>query len=1110
MEIESGRFRRWVGTGWLALLIALGGCGSGHNTPAYDTDTIAANNRGVALMGQFDFDAARQVFAALVEQHADDADIQVNLAIAVLNRQQEGDETTSMGILDGVLVQNPGHLRAKYVRGLLSLHGGDSQAAFDDFLAVVKADPGDPEAAYYVGQSLMQLENHEEALVWFDRAVEGDPYLRSAYYRAFQALQRLGRMDEAEGFIERFQALDGNPRARLMEFKYTKMGRMAEVAVIGSVPTEGSPKPDGLIFESVSPIASGAFDLKTMGAARVPNTTACDLNGDGGLDLFVAGAKVEAAVGSNMVLLASDTGHVVAADHPLARVGNVNTALWGDVDNDGLNDVYLCRRGPNQLWMQTAPGEWSPAADGTGVGGGDLDTVDGALFDADHDGDLDIFLVQSDGDNDLLNNNRDGSFRSLGVDRGLTGGGRASRAVVVKDLDGDLDADLIVLNREPPHHVYENRLLWDYVPATGWDSFVAADVRAAVAGDVDADGSVELYTLNGGGAVDVWVEAENDVWSASQLVAETAGVSGPDRLEISDADGDGVLDLLLSGEAGWTLLSAVDGRVMASDEEAFATAGFFALDPNRGPSIVGFLQGTGPVAWQPGTGRFSFAAIRLSGLDDDANSMRTNASGIGTRVVARVGSRWTVMDTYRSQSGPGQSLQPVLIGLGGMPAVDFVALDWSDAVFQTEIGLAPDGVRTIVETQRQMSSCPVLFGWDGEHFEFVTDFLGVGGMGYAVGPGEYAEPRPWENVLLPQGSIRPRDGRILLKLTEPMEEAAYIDAVRMVAYDLPPEWHMTLDERMHILGAPPTGRPVVYRTIAAPAQAYNERGEDVTDAMAAVDRVAAPVGELDRRFIGRLRGEHILTLEFEGAINWLGRRLVLIADGWVEYPYSSTSFAAWQADADYRAPTLEARGADGRWTVVLEQFGYPAGMPRQISVPLPRLPAGTKALRLRSNQEIYWDRVIVVAAEVTEEIIRHGLELRSAVVEQVGFARRTTGSERLPHYDFDHRVPLWDTRVQPGFYTEFGDATELAATADDALVIFGPGEGLYLEFEAPAEEPPQGWTRVYILETEGWCKDMDLYTKDGGVLAPVPVAGRATSSTAMLMSAYNTRFVAGR
>ncbi len=194
-----------------------------------------------------------------------------------------------------------------------------------------------------------------------------------------------------------------------------------------------------------------------------------------------------------------------------------------------------------------------------------------------------------------------------------------------------------------------------------------------------------------------------------------------------------------------------------------------ASDDDRASRPPGFSPWSRPVGHRSSVGRqrparsrgrrgrvgSALSAIEFSGLEDGANSMRTNASGIGTRLAARVGPRWTVLDTYRANSGPGQSLQPVLIGLGGAPAVDFVAIDWSDAVFQTEMALAPEGVHTIVETQRQMSSCPVLFAWDGERFAFVTDFLGVGGMGYAVGPGEYAEPRPWENLLLPQGSIQP-------------------------------------------------------------------------------------------------------------------------------------------------------------------------------------------------------------------------------------------------------------------------------------------------------------------------------------------------------------------
>ena len=531
------------------------------------------------------------------------------------------------------------------------------------------------------------------------------------------------------------------------------------------------------------------------------------------------------------------------------------------------------------------------------------------------------------------------------------------------------------------------------------------------------------------------------------------------------------------------------------------------LGGGRGPAVVGALRDGAPLIWHPGPGRQEFVTLSFSGREDPGQSMRSNASGIGTKVAVRVDSRWTVLSTFRSTSGPGQSLQPVAVGLGGAPRIDFVALDWSDGVFQSEIDLEPRGLRTITETQRQLSSCPVLFAFDGERFEFVSDLLGVGGLGYLVAPGEYASPRPRESFLLPPGMLQPRAGRYELKLTEPMEEACYLDTARLILLDLPPGWKMTLDERMAILGPQPTGRPIFYRSEVRPVRAFNDRAQDVTSLIAEAEGNAAPVGGLDRRFIGRLEGDHVLTLVFERPLDADGRQPVLVADGWVEYPYSQTMFAAWQAGADYRAPTIEALGADGNWRVVLEQFGYPAGMPRQMSVPLTGLPAGTTRLRITTNQEIYWDRLLVVFAEPAPPLRRRALDLRSARLSRTGFARRTTGPQRRPFYDYGERSPFWDTRYQAGFYTEMGPVDELVTAADDAVAIFGPGEEIHLEFEA-AGAPPEGWTRRFVFEARGWCKDMDLYTAGGQTIEPLP--GSASPTAAGLHERYNTRYESGR
>ena len=284
--------------------------------------------------------------------------------------------------------------------------------------------------------------------------------------------------------------------------------------------------------------------------------------------------------------------------------------------------------------------------------------------------------------------------------------------------------------------------------------------------------------------------------------------------------------------------------------------------------------------------------------------MRSNTSGIGARGVARIGNRWTPLPEWRQTSGPGQSLQPHAIGIGRAESVDFVRLLWPDGVSQTELDLQPGSLHTVAEAQRQSGSCPLVFVWNGSSYRFVADILGAGGIGFNLGRGEYHEPRPFENLLLPLGLPAPKDGRFVVKLGEPMEEICYIDAVRLVSYDLPPGWQMTLDERF--AGSPPL--PTAPRSSSRelmPNCALNERAEDITPVICAADGRAAPLSRTDRRFVG-LSKPHSVTLEFDRPLDELDNP-VLIMDGWVEYAYSQTAFAAWQAGIEYVEPSVQAR-----------------------------------------------------------------------------------------------------------------------------------------------------------------------------------------------------------
>nr|VFJ93590.1 MAG: Tetratricopeptide repeat-containing protein [Candidatus Kentron sp. H]VFJ94196.1 MAG: Tetratricopeptide repeat-containing protein [Candidatus Kentron sp. H]VFK00875.1 MAG: Tetratricopeptide repeat-containing protein [Candidatus Kentron sp. H] len=1135
--------------------------------PALNPETIAANNRAVGLMGRFEYAAAFDIFAKLAKEQPHWPDARINLAIATLNRQQEGDEAAALALADRVLARHPGHLRAHYIAGLLRLYRASPAQALEHFAQVAEGDPNDAHAAYYLGQCLARQSEPEKALAAYRRALALDPYLRSAAYGAFQILQRLGRRDEARGLIEQYQRLAANPRAKLAEFKYTRMGPKAEALAVGApAGKQTTPRPHGPIFADKRPLPvveeTGSLSLGYPGDGTRPvSITVMDLQSDGLPDLFVAGGGDSA---SSLLLMGTPDGRFAPRkDHPLTRVPHVNAVLWGDFDNDGRPDAYLCRRGPNQLWRNQGQGVWRDVTAATDTWNGTFDTVDGAFFDADHDGDLDLFLVNEDGPNGLLYNNRDGTFRT--ADIGGTNREPAamtdSVTVIPADLDRDRDTDIIVLNRAPPHGVYINDRLWAYHAAPEFAAFQSVPALAATVGNVDSDGLPEIYTLTPQGALIRWSRDERGrgiVPTPLAIIDKNAHKKANKKIDwaqmaLFDAEGDGVLDLLIATPAGWSVIRVPERPKDARGEETLFTATGsllgvtpLLLDPGKGFGMVGLSAGdeaascamnTQPdeppcaalVHWPAGSGRHPYLALTFSGMEEAAKSMRSNASGIGSRISARAGTRWTIAENFRGHSGPGQGLQPMPIGLGGAGRLDFVTVDWSDGVLQTELDLEAGRRHHITETQRQLSSCPVLFAWDGKKYAFITDFLGVGGLGYAIAPGEYSTPRPWENLLLPS-DVRPRQGHYALKLTEPMEEAAYLDAVGLTAYDLPPGWRMALDERMGLQSPEPTGAPVFYRREILPEKAVNERGETVTAAVTRADGRAAPVGPLDRRFIGRLAHEHILTLTFPPVtpppsssprgLPGSGVRddknnsqdpPVLIIDGWVEYPYSQTMFAAWQADAAWEAPTIEVRvgntGSDDKWRPLLTRFGYPAGMPRRMSVPLKGLPKGATALRIRTNQEIYWDRIAIAFPEPLPHLKRHTLPLASARLGIVGFPKRTDGPQRHPRFDYNQRRPFWDTRPMAGFYTKSGPVHELLAQVDDALAIFGAGEEIHVEFTAPSGPPPPGWRRHLVLETHGWTKDRDFFTRDGETIGPLPESGRAGERRAELHARYNTRAV---
>jgi hypothetical protein len=268
-------------------------------------------------------------------------------------------------------------------------------------------------------------------------------------------------------------------------------------------------------------------------------------------------------------------------DHWLTRIESrmgIDIGGWqglavGDVNDDGLDDVYLTQPGglPNRLYIQNPDGTATERAVAAGVAW--LDSSHAALMvDMDNDLDQDLLVAVSNGVLFMANDGQ-GKFRLTAAQ--LTPAAIPySLAAADYDVDGDLDVYVCCYNprqginrhllfaRPVPYHDANNGgpnvlLQNDATPPTGPWQFRYATHQAgmdhnnqkfsyaAAWEDYDNDGDLDLYVANDFGRNNLY---RND-GGRFRDVADTAKVDdiGPGMSACwGDYDNDGWMDLYVS------------------------------------------------------------------------------------------------------------------------------------------------------------------------------------------------------------------------------------------------------------------------------------------------------------------------------------------------------------------------------------------------------------------------------------------------------------------------------------------------------------------------------------------------------------------------------------
>jgi hypothetical protein len=224
--------------------------------------------------------------------------------------------------------------------------------------------------------------------------------------------------------------------------------------------------------------------------------------------------------------------------------------------------------------------------------------------------------------------------------------------------------------------------------------------------------------------------------------------------------------------------------------------------------------------------------------------------------------------------------------------------------------------------------------------------------------------------------------------------------------------------------------------------------------------------------------------------------LRLLLHGFIEYFSASSMYAAWQSNLQPMPPYVEAQLPDGSWKRVINEMGFPAGLPRTIVVDLTgKLPPGTRRIRLTTNLQIYWDQALIDnGPEAPQSVRQTELPLASAQLAFRGYPEQIDG--KTPGdltYNYEHISQTGPFTRSRGSYTRYGEVTPLLKRVDESFVIFGSGEDIDVEFSA-ASLPPLavGWKRDYFFYANGFVKDMDFYEASPFTVADMPFHGMST------------------
>ncbi|MGH9753024.1 MAG: FG-GAP-like repeat-containing protein, partial [Blastocatellia bacterium] len=708
------------------------------------------NNTGVASMEQYKHEDAVKQFKQALERDPNFAVARINLALAhfYLNDSRAAVEEARAG---AKLAPDSPH--AHYALAAALRNEKLYEESLAEFNKVLSIDPRDPATNIQIGQIHSQKQQYPQAIASFQRAIESEPYNATAVYSLAQALIRAGQTAEGQKTLARFQQLRATGYATTLGNVYGEKGRYAEAVVgAGAEPDLVSKEaPNARFVEAnaginvktgVKPLANALgrkinkaeFNDQIRRELVAPFSSSvnlADFDGDGRLDLFVSG--VDDAGKPFVKLLHNDGGKFSdVTDKSRLSISNpASGAVFGDFDNDGKTDLAIFGYQTLALWRNNGDGSFVDVTAKSGLPANYASwAMTAAWVDADHDGDLDLFIGNfadlsqfpnketavfpddfAGEENKLYRNNGAGGFTDITAQTGLGGGKNKTTAVVATDFNNQRDIDFLVVNYASPVQLFSNQRDGSFKEVAAQVGIKETGRALGVgAGDLNKDGFTDFYLSNLDG-VPSWYLSDGRGGFVRRQDPGTAGrLPEGVAVQVVDYDNDGLLDIVELNK-DWLRIrrntgGAVDFAigftdVTGGDTRAFATGD---LDGDGAIDLL-TINGKGEIVALKNEGASkNYVAVNLTGKT-------SNRGAIGTKAELRSGSLRQKLEVYSSSPAPAAS--GLVFGLGYRTTVDSLQLLWPAGVLQSELSVKSSATNPYEELDRKGTSCPILYAWNG-------------------------------------------------------------------------------------------------------------------------------------------------------------------------------------------------------------------------------------------------------------------------------------------------------------------------------------------------------------------------------------------------------------